>query len=160
MHLQEGVKNKKESLMSGIFFHASMPHYDLDKGVVWSPKHNLAGISLVVYTVYLILSYFLARHLPAHNCYMVSVLLPITKKSVGGLFEWVVSHLFYELSFNFSVQNERAEYSKLLLLNEQGRLLLLQTGHKSPDFGMKLVHNYRVCTNWRQHPIHTWSESF
>ena len=49
MHLQEGVKNKKESLMSGIFFHASMPHYDLDKGVVWSPKHNLAGISLVVY---------------------------------------------------------------------------------------------------------------
>ena len=26
-------KNKKESLMSGIFFHASMPHYDLDKGV-------------------------------------------------------------------------------------------------------------------------------
>ena len=87
MHLQEGVKNKKESLMSGIFFHASMPHYDLDKGVVWSPKHNLAGISLVVYTVYLILSYFLARHLPAHNCYMFSVLLPITKKSVGGLFE-------------------------------------------------------------------------
>ena len=33
-YILHSSKNKKESLMSGIFFHASMPHYDLDKGVV------------------------------------------------------------------------------------------------------------------------------